>query len=633
MSVIQSLKNEGVLKLYSDFRSGTYDDFSGNSHDWTPVGTILKKEHKGYALEMVNGTVGTQYTTTANHADFDFGTSTDISVYMWLRTRKNLPGALDNRLLSNADAASPGGIFCDIYGNTPRFFMEIGSTYKLDFDNTISPSIDNHICFTIDRDVEGLGYHQGLLVDTTETNPGDRQNDLDSNSALQLGRVLAQTTNNYDGIMRAVLVVNRVLTATEVAGIYAELEGGKYPLKSQGKSLTPQKPALDTTGLVGAWVMTPQNGLIKDLSDKVNDGTITGGPTIETRLLGDFMRFDGVDDFIDIGNTGQTIKTIAFWVNPTTITEDIIDLDGGTHTIEVASGTLTATGFTSPTIYVDGAVSSSLAAGLMQRVVITTDTGFAASDLDIGKETGFFDGLIGDVQLYSDAKVAKWVSEDYNKGAKAAQYKTDWGVDTSAADLTSGEIASSNWQLDTGTFQVVTNEIESKKVKVIKSTTNNSIMYLPVGAADIDNTEAAYGTWEYWLYKGGDGNALHVSIKDEVNLPRGGSANGYIFRMGASERFRLRRETAGVVADLATTDAGFFNVDQWYKFKITRNNVGEFSIYIDDVLVPVTGGTNPVTNNTHTSLPYIVVDMDDLDMISFADIGGNHSLTKHLGIV
>jgi len=82
-----------------------------------------------------------------------------------------------------------------------------------------------------------------------------------------------------------------------------------------------------------------------------------------------------------------------------------------------------------------------------------------------------------------------------------------------------------------------------------------------------------------------------------------------------------------------TTDASFFNIDQWYKFKITRSAIGEFTVYVDDVLVTAASGSNPVTDANHTASQYLIVDMDNLDMLAIADTGGGHSLTKHLGVI
>jgi hypothetical protein len=90
-----------------------------------------------------------------------------------------------------------------------------------------------------------------------------------------------------------------------------------------------------------------------------------------------------------------------------------VDFDGGTHSVEVATGTLTATGFDTPTIYVDGSVSSTLAISGWHHVVVTTATGFIASALKIGKETTFFDGKIDDFKIFSRALSATEVSNLY----------------------------------------------------------------------------------------------------------------------------------------------------------------------------------------------------------------------------
>ncbi|MEA3495203.1 MAG: hypothetical protein U9R42_04120, partial [Bacteroidota bacterium] len=92
------------------------------------------------------------------------------------------------------------------------------------------------------------------------------------------------------------------------------------------------------------------------------------------------LEFDGTNDYVDIGTGPTIVKTVEFWVNPATTTEDCIDLNGSEY-IEISSGTLTANGFTSPTIYVNGAVSTSVSASVWQHVAVTTTTLINASDL------------------------------------------------------------------------------------------------------------------------------------------------------------------------------------------------------------------------------------------------------------
>uniref|UniRef100_A0A6M3XLE5 Lectin/glucanase superfamily protein n=1 Tax=viral metagenome TaxID=1070528 RepID=A0A6M3XLE5_9ZZZZ len=154
----------------------------------------------------------------------------------------------------------------------------------------------------------------------------------------------------------------------------------------------------------------PTNVRTLDVSGNGNHGTFEDTPTKLTTSKG--YSFDGTNDDLSCGNVG-TMKSAAFWIKPTTTSEDIADMDGGTHTIEVGSGTITATGWSSPAIYVDGVVSSTLVAGIWQHVVITTATGFAASAVKFGKETTYLDGSLMEAKLLPDELTPLQVADLY----------------------------------------------------------------------------------------------------------------------------------------------------------------------------------------------------------------------------
>jgi hypothetical protein len=65
--------------------------------------------------------------------------------------------------------------------------------------------------------------------------------------------------------------------------------------------------------------------------------------------------------------------------------KNYIDLDGGTHYIQINSGTVTATGFSSPTIYVDGAAGSAISDTKWHFIVIATASSISASNVTLGK--------------------------------------------------------------------------------------------------------------------------------------------------------------------------------------------------------------------------------------------------------
>ena len=106
---------------------------------------------------------------------------------------------------------------------------------------------------------------------------------------------------------------------------------------------------------------------------------------------------------------------MSFWIKADNTTKKILDLNGTAY-VEVVSGTITATGWTSPTIYVDGAVSSTIDKE-WHHITITTATGINASAVDIGRvSTGYFDGTLDDIRIYNRALSSSEVQRLYNLG-------------------------------------------------------------------------------------------------------------------------------------------------------------------------------------------------------------------------
>lgn len=127
------------------------------------------------------------------------------------------------------------------------------------------------------------------------------------------------------------------------------------------------------------------------------------------------LDFDGVNDYLDIGDTGADINTVIIWIKPTSTTEKIIDFDGGTHVLEIVAGTVTATGFTDPTIYVDGySDNTEVQADVWVMIAVTTQTAFDANNMDIGRVSatyGEFEGancIVYSDELSSDQVVQVW---------------------------------------------------------------------------------------------------------------------------------------------------------------------------------------------------------------------------------
>lgn len=109
----------------------------------------------------------------------------------------------------------------------------------------------------------------------------------------------------------------------------------------------------------------------------LNRGTVFGSPTINKGLTanasGDYVTYP----------TLREVRSVSFFITLDSTTEDIMTLSA-THSIEVSGGTITATGFTSPTIRVDGVATSTITTA-RSHVTVTTATGFTADTIEVGR--------------------------------------------------------------------------------------------------------------------------------------------------------------------------------------------------------------------------------------------------------
>ncbi len=185
------------------------------------------------------------------------------------------------------------------------------------------------------------------------------------------------------------------------------------------------------------------------------DATLTGSPlptwqTEDMCISGKCVYFGGSSSKATVATSVPGVQTVAFWVRPTAVTTvGLMDFDGGTHKISVSSGTISATGFTSPTIYVNGIVSSTLTTNQWQFVEITTGTGFTGSAIKMGFDnTNYLTGFMDDVKIYPYARSAAQVAADYNSRGNNEGVGASFGGDNQRA-LSNGLVG--YWKMDENT--------------------------------------------------------------------------------------------------------------------------------------------------------------------------------------
>jgi len=153
------------------------------------------------------------------------------------------------------------------------------------------------------------------------------------------------------------------------------------------------------------WLPFSKDG--SDTSDNSNNATLYTGKALS---------FDGTGDsyYIDFGNIGVSLKTLAFWINLDSTTEKVLQLTS-TQSVEVSSGTITLNGtWTGSTIYVDATATNTIAASNWKRVVITTTSAITVNDLELGRiGSSYGDFILSDFQIYDTAWTQADVTFDY----------------------------------------------------------------------------------------------------------------------------------------------------------------------------------------------------------------------------
>lgn len=140
----------------------------------------------------------------------------------------------------------------------------------------------------------------------------------------------------------------------------------------------------------------------------------SGNANTGALFTGRGLDFDGVNDLVDMGNPNISCKTIVFYINPDSVTANSILQLRSTTSLALVTGTLTPTGFTSPTVYVNGVAGSTVSAGAWQQIAVTTGTTVTVNDMELGRvSAAYFDGKMSNVKVFSTELSAGQIAELY----------------------------------------------------------------------------------------------------------------------------------------------------------------------------------------------------------------------------
>jgi hypothetical protein len=154
--------------------------------------------------------------------------------------------------------------------------------------------------------------------------------------------------------------------------------------------------------LVGYWNMDATSGNAADSSGMATTLTNNSSTSYTTGKYGSAGSFVAAStDYFSTATTISGVKTVTFWTYNASSTDEYINLTSGAY-ITSSSGTLSATGFTSPQIYVNGVLNGTLTTSTWNHVVVTTDTSIDANQFEVGRaNSAYNNGRLDEIRLYS----------------------------------------------------------------------------------------------------------------------------------------------------------------------------------------------------------------------------------------
>ena len=332
--------------------------------------------------------------------------------------------------------------------------------------------------------------------------------------------VFAQTPSNNQDLASILSSIQKILDDISKAVVML--------FKQQSQAQVP------TSGLVGHWMFDEGAGTTAaDSSGSNNTGTLVNGPvwTPSGKINGG-LSFDGVDDFVDVGNP-SAIKTLAnitvsAWIRPqSTARQDYITQwgVGGTRHFNLISGItagkfdffVSINGTASPSA---GASITSINPGTWYHVVgtydganirlyvngvqesITAQTGdlltTSSANLLFGKgsdaTSGIITGSIDDVRVYNRALSAADIAELYNyTGAPPSSDTTAPSVPTGlVATVVSSSQINLSWSASTDNVGVTGYRVYRGGIQIASVTTTSYSDTALTAATTYSYTVAAY---------------------------------------------------------------------------------------------------------------------------------------------
>lgn len=393
-----SAGNDGRIVLSYDISDTSFENFNLASGKVGQAVTLSKATSTG-GVES-----NQEYLTLGDN--FDRNDTDDMTLSAWIYWD---PADATNEIIfakRSGTAASDTGYILYLATTTDKLIFEASDgtdEYSLTSANTIPEEEWTHVVVVWDEDSAANTelYINGVADGATDSGTIGNVGSLTNAVTATIGAD-ADGESSYVGRIDDMRVYGRALTAERIERMYQVNATTRI-------SMTLQTNPQLRSGLVGHWTFDGPTMYtnVGDSSGQGNNGVLVGQNSTTTAIgrLGQALAFDGTDDYVNVGNTAETVRTVAFWMRADdTTSRKIINIDG-TDQIELnGSNEVVATSFPSATVYVDGQTGSATIDGDWHHVVVTDSTGVSASSFEIGRvSTGYYDGILDDVRIYTRA--------------------------------------------------------------------------------------------------------------------------------------------------------------------------------------------------------------------------------------
>jgi hypothetical protein len=386
--------------------------------------------------------------TNANAIDLDQYLSTGVTFQAWVRAYSDGESNLgeifnkgSNTYLKVSNEGADGQL--DLEASLDLATTNAATTIP----NILELNVWHHVAmgYTDDGDDEITIYVDGVNVGAS-TN-GDGTPTTDSND-LSIG---GSGDYNFDGLIDDFKIYPYERTSAEVQTDF----NARGVDEGTSVRVGPESGFL-TEGLIGHWKLDESSGDAFDSSGSGLTLTNNGSTTyVDAKYANGSEHVPASSQHFSTASAINNVQTVAFWVSPDATTNYYISLNLTAY-ITSSSGTITATGFSNPSIYVNGVETTTIAADEWQHVVVTTETETDADQFYLGRQgSNYFDGTLDDVRVYNKSfstsevrQLSKWAPGPvgywkFDEGSGTTQIQDSSGNDNYA---TLSGFTESSWE-------------------------------------------------------------------------------------------------------------------------------------------------------------------------------------------